>query len=226
MTSQHRHDVQFFWNYWPFYYVTWPVIIPLNTLLFPFWLIQFPIQYLWNILPNSIETAIFAVGSAVSVTALSVAGATAAIGGIAAATSAAFGGALAVITFSFGGTLGLIGLVTLGIVAAALSPFAALGGSIYGIYAAVEAGKNKATTTTGNTGSGDTGSGDGTGVATPEEMGLRNGFRGEFWWNLPCSNTGCTVNGSPSWTGTVTSINYDGIASFRAHKSNWPEDNF
>ena len=213
MTTPHRHDVQFFWNYWPFYYVTWPVIIPLNVMMLPLWLIQFPFQYLWNLVPNSIETAIFAVGSAVTVTALSVAGATAAVGGVGAAAAVALGGALAVITFTFGGALGLIGLVTLGIVAAALSPFAALGGSIYGIYAAVEASNAKSANAESASVT------DNSGVATPADMKVENGFSGTFWWNLnECSESGCKLkSGYPDWRGVVTSINYNGIASFRAH---------
>ena len=90
----------------------------------------------------SLETALVALVCAIIVTVLIVLGATTSVGSV----------------------VGVVGLLILGLVVAALSPFAALGGSIYGIYAAVEAGKKKTTTTQ-------------TPVALPDDMGLVYGWR-------------------------------------------------
>ena len=40
--KEHSHDVEFFWNYWPLYYILWPIGIPLNVVLFPFFFLQLP----------------------------------------------------------------------------------------------------------------------------------------------------------------------------------------
>mgnify|MGYP006906994807 CR=1 FL=1 len=45
----HDHDVQFIWNYWPFYYFMWPLSF-LNILLFPFYILQLPLMAIWNII--------------------------------------------------------------------------------------------------------------------------------------------------------------------------------
>ena len=45
----HDHDVQFIWNYWPFYYVLWPLAF-LNILLLPFFILQLPLMIIWNTL--------------------------------------------------------------------------------------------------------------------------------------------------------------------------------
>ena len=53
--TPHPHDVGIIWNYWPFYYFTNILNIPLNIFFFPIWVMQFPFEVTWNFFPRAAE---------------------------------------------------------------------------------------------------------------------------------------------------------------------------
>ena len=55
------HNVEFLWNYWPLYYILWPIGIPINVILFPFFFLQLPFQLIWNFIPHLIEIPTIAI---------------------------------------------------------------------------------------------------------------------------------------------------------------------
>jgi hypothetical protein len=66
MGSQSHHpNVQFIWNYFPFnlFFPIWDRFF-LNLGLWPLYLLQLPIELIWNIIPNTLMT-IFAMGGSV-----------------------------------------------------------------------------------------------------------------------------------------------------------------
>ena len=141
----HTPNVTMIWNYWPIYYVAWPVIPLLNTIFFFIWLLQMPLEIAWNFIPWIVETLLLFMGTTV----VSVIGIISMVAGLFGSVTAAIG-VLAVIAIlvlvvvlgsGSAAVVALFLILLIGPYVSALSSLAALGGIGYGIYAAVEAGK-------------------------------------------------------------------------------------
>ena len=60
--SGHSHDVEVFWNYWPWnYIIPWFIRWPISIVLFPLTLLFTPHMLIWNFAPDLAYYVVFGV---------------------------------------------------------------------------------------------------------------------------------------------------------------------